>query len=257
MTAHRRRGVGVSRWYRDRTPADPRAPNRYRPGRPAPDGVQGWAALHGGIRPSALVRLWLRGVQRLAAGPVARVSPDALSVAGVAAAGGAAVVAAQSGRWPLVAAALVVLAGCWTGSTARSRCALAGRGRSVPSWMRWPTASATCSSSLPWPCSVHRLPGASPPGPDVLHEYLRARAGAAGMPGVGALTVAERPTRLVLAAVACLGAGTLPAGTPLTGWNWATVCAIGWVAVAAVGFVHLSIGVARTTPRHFPDDDPA
>ena len=81
-----------------------------------------------------------------------------------------------------------------------------------------------------------------------LHEYLRARAGAAGMPGIGAVTVAERPTRLVLVAVACLGAGTLPAGTPLTGWGWATVCVIGWVVVGAVGLVHLSIGVARTTP---------
>ena len=86
----------------------------------------------------------------------------------------------------------------------------------------------------------------------LLHEYLRARAGAAGMPGVGALTVAERPTRLVLVAVACLGAGTLPGGTPLTGWGWATVCAIGWVVVGAVGLVHLSVGVARTTPRQFP-----
>jgi hypothetical protein len=26
------------------------------------------------------------------------------------------------------------------------------------------------------------------------------------------------------------------------------VCVIGWVAVGAVGLVHLSIGVARTTP---------
>ena len=53
------------------------------------------------------------------------------------------------------------------------------------------------------------------------------------------MTVAERPTRLVLVAVACLGAGTLPGGTPLTGWDWATVCAVGWVVVGAVGLVHL------------------
>ena len=45
----------------------------------------------------------------------------------------------------------------------------------------------------------------------------------------------------------------LPSGTPLTGWGWATVCVIGWVVVGAVGLVHLSIGVARTTPRRFPD----
>lgn len=221
-------------------------------------GEQGWAALHGGVRPSALVRLWLRGVQRLAAGPAARVSPDVLSVAGVAAAGSAAIVAAQGGRWPLAAAVLVVLAGVLDGldgavalHTGRARPlgavvdAMADR---VGDLLLVATL-ALLGAPPAWCLAAGTL--------TLLHEYLRARAGAAGMPGVGALTVAERPTRLVLVAVACLGAGTLPGGTPLTGWNWATVCAIGWVAVAAVGFVHLSIGVARTTPRRFPGDDPA
>jgi CDP-diacylglycerol--glycerol-3-phosphate 3-phosphatidyltransferase len=220
-------------------------------------GEQGWAALHGGIRPSALVRLWLRGVQRVAAGPVARVSPDVLSVAGVAAAGGAAVVAAQGGRWPLVAAALVVLAGVLDGldgavalHTGRARPlgavvdAVADR---VGDLLLVATL-AVLGAPPAWCVAAGAL--------TLLHEYLRARAGAAGMPGVGALTVAERPTRLVLVTVACLGAGTLPGGTPLTGWDWATVCAIGWVMIGAVGLVQLSRGVARTTPRHFPDDDP-
>ncbi|HEX5812843.1 MAG TPA: CDP-alcohol phosphatidyltransferase family protein [Pseudonocardia sp.] len=220
-------------------------------------GEQGWAALHGGIRPSALVRLWLRGVQRLAAGPVARVSPDVLSVAGAAAAGGAAIVAAQGGRWPLAAATLVVLAGVLDGLD--GAVALhTGRARPLGAVV---DAMADRVGDLLLVATLAVL-GAPPAwciaaaATTLLHEYLRARAGAAGMPGVGALTVAERPTRLVLVAVACLGAGTLPGGTPLTGWGWATVCAIGWVAVAAVGFVHLSIGVARTTPRRFPDDDP-
>jgi CDP-diacylglycerol--glycerol-3-phosphate 3-phosphatidyltransferase len=63
------------------------------------------------------------------------------------------------------------------------------------------------------------------------------------------VTVAERPTRLALVAVACLGAGALPAGTPLTGWDWAGVCAVAWVAVGVVGLVQLGVGVARTIPR--------
>ena len=219
-------------------------------------GEQGWAALHGGIRPSALVRLWLRGVQRLAAGPVARVSPDALSVAGVAVAGGAVVVAAQGGRWPLVAAALVVLTGVLDGLDG-AVALRTGRARPLGAVV---DAVADRFGDLLLVATLAVL-GAPPAwciaagALTLLHEYLRARAGAAGMPGVGAVTVAERPTRLVLVTVACLGAGTLPGGTPLTGWTWATVCAIGWVAVAAVGFVHLWIGVVRTTPRRFPDDD--
>lgn len=221
-------------------------------------GEQGWAALHGGIRPSALVRLWLRGVQRLAAGPIARVSPDALSAAGVAAAGGAAVVAAQGGRWPLVAAVLVVLAGVLDGLDG-AVALRTGRARPLGAVV---DAVADRVGDLLLVATLAVL-GAPPAwcvaagALTLLHEYLRARAGAAGMPGVGALTVAERPTRLVLVTVACLGAGTLPGGTPLTGWGWATVCAIGWVVVGAVGFAHLCIGVARTTPHHFPDDDPA
>jgi phosphatidylglycerophosphate synthase len=221
-------------------------------------GEQGWAALHGGIRPSAVVRLWLRGVQRLAAGPVSRVSPDALSVAGVVAAGGAALVAAQGGRWPLIAAAMVVLAGVLDGLD--GAVALhTGRARPLGAVV---DAVADRVGDLLLAATLTLL-GAPPAwciaaaALALLHEYLRARAGAAGMPGVGALTVAERPTRLALVAVACLGAGTLPGGTPLTGWNWATVSAVGWVVVGAVGFAHLCIGVARTTPRHFPGDDPA
>ena len=218
-------------------------------------GEQGWAALHGGIRPSGVVRIWLGGVQRLAAtGPVARISPDALSVTGVAVAGAATLVAGEGGRWPLLAAVLVVLVGVLDGldgavalHTGRARPlgavvdAMADR---VGDLLLLATLAVLGAPPV-WCVAAGAL--------TFLHEYLRARAGAAGMPGIGAVTVAERPTRLVLVAVACLGAGTLPAGTPLTGWGWATVCVIGWVVVGAVGLVHLSIGVARTTPKRFPD----
>jgi CDP-diacylglycerol--glycerol-3-phosphate 3-phosphatidyltransferase len=71
------------------------------------------------------------------------------------------------------------------------------------------------------------------------------------MAGVGAVTVAERPTRLLLVAVACLGAGALPGGTPLTGWSWGTVSAVAWVVVGVAGLVHLAVGVVCTIPRTF------
>jgi archaetidylinositol phosphate synthase len=219
-------------------------------------GERGWSALHGGLSPSGLVRLWLHGVQGLAGlGPVSRVPPDALSAAGIVAAGGAVAVAAQGGRWPLAAAALVVLAGVLDGLD--GAVALhTGRARPLGAVV---DAVADRLGDLLLAATLAVL-GAPPAwcvaaaALTLLHEYTRARAGAVGMPGVGAVTVAERPTRLILVAVACLGAGALPGGTPLTGWDWATVCAIGWVAIGAVGLVHLWIGVARTTPRGFPDD---
>ena len=216
-------------------------------------GERSWATLHGGLAPSAPVRVWLRGVQRLAsAGPVARVPPDALSVAGVAVGAVALAVASAGSRWPLLAAVLVVLAGVLDGldgavavHTGRARPlgavvdAMADR---VGDLLLVGTLTVL-GAPLPWCVAAGAL--------TVLHEYLRARAGAAGMPGIGAVTVAERPTRLVLVAVACLGAGALPGGTPLTGWGWATVSAVAWVVIGAVGLAHLAVGVARTTPRTF------
>jgi archaetidylinositol phosphate synthase len=216
-------------------------------------GERSWAALHGGLAPSAPVRVWLRGVQRLAAaGPVARVPPDALSVAGVAVGAAALGLAATGGRWPLLAAVLVVLVGVLDGldgavavHTGRARPlgavvdAMADR---VGDLLLVATLAAL-GAPLQWCVAAGAL--------TLLHEYLRARAGAAGMAGVGAVTVAERPTRLLLVAVACLGAGALPGGTPLTGWSWGTVSAVAWVVVGVAGLVHLAVGVVRTIPRTF------
>jgi phosphatidylglycerophosphate synthase len=225
---------------------------------PPVDGVRDWGVLHGGLTPSAPVRVWLRGVQRLAAaGPVARVPPDALSAAGVAAAGAACGTAAAGGAWPLLTAVLVVLVGVLDGldgavalHTGRARPlgavvdAMADR---VGDLLL--TATLVVLGAPPWWCVAAAAL-------TLLHEYLRARADAAGMPGPGAVTVAERPTRLALVGVAAAGTAVLPGGTPGTGWGWATVCAVGWVVVGAVGLVHLAVGVARTTPRRFPDGGP-
>jgi len=82
----------------------------------------------------------------------------------------------------------------------------------------------------------------------LLHEYLRSRAQAAGMPGVGAVTVAERPVRIVFAALAALGTAVLPDGTPLTQWHWATLSAACWVVVGVVGMVQLAVAVVRDMP---------
>ncbi len=225
-------------------------------GRDDPGGreFRGWTALHGGVTPSALVRLWLRGVQRLAtAGPLARIPPDVLSALGVVVAAGAVAAASAGGRWPLAAAGLVVLVGVLDGldgavalHTGRARPlgavvdAVADRAGDL----LMAATLASLGAPAAWCVAAAALV--------MLHEYLRARAGAAGMSGVGAVTVAERPTRLALVAVACLGAGALPAGTPLTGWDWATVSAVAWVVVGTAGFVHLCLGVARTTPQRFP-----
>jgi archaetidylinositol phosphate synthase len=217
-------------------------------------GIEGWSALHGGVEVSGVVGRWLRLVQRLAATPpFPAVPPDALSAAGVLAVAGGLGVAAVGGRWPLLTVALLVLAGLLDGLD--GAVALhTGRARPLGAVV---DATADRIGDLLLAGTLVVL--GAPPGWCVaaaalvlLHEYVRARAQGVGLPGAGAVTVAERPTRLVLVGMAAAGAAALPGGTPWTGWGWATVCAIGWVAVGAVGLAHLVVAVVRTLPPTFP-----
>ena len=216
---------------------------------PGAAGFEGWSRLHGGIRPSAAVRAWLRLVQRLAAGPFARVPPDVLSAAGVLSTLLAALAAVAGGRWALLTAALVLLAGLFDGLD--GAVALhTGRARPLGAVI---DAMADRVGDLLLVATLAVL-GAPPAwcvavaGLVFGHEYLRARAQAVGLPGVGVVTVAERPTRIIVVAVTALGAAVLPGGTPGTGWSWAAVGAGGWLVVGAVGLVQLAIAVVRELP---------
>lgn len=219
------------------------------------DETAGWSALHGGVRPSPLVRAWLRLVQWLAAGPVARVPPDLLSVAGVTAAGAAVPAAAAGGRWPLLAAALIIAAGLLDGLDGA---VALGTGKARPLGAVVDAVADRVGDLLL--VGVLLVLGAPMPVCAaltvllLLHEYVRARAQSVGMPGVGAVTVAERPTRVIVVAVAALGAGLAPGGTPFFHWGWATVCSIGWAAVGVIGLLQLSLAVVRTVPPRFAPD---
>jgi hypothetical protein len=78
-----------------------------------------------------------------------------------------------------------------------------------------------------------------------LHEYVRARAVAAGMREIGAVTVGERPTRVCVAVAGLLLAGLsglievdLAAGT-------ITMATAVWVLLAAFGLGQLLSAVRR------------
>jgi archaetidylinositol phosphate synthase len=220
----------------------------------------GWSALHGDIRPSPVVRGWLRMVRALAAGPISHVPPDVLSATGVALLVGAwalAVVGPPGSALPAVSAFLVVLAGVADGLDGAVALAT-GRARPLGAVL---DAVADRLGDLLLAAVLLAL--GAPVGWAVgvaaatfLHEYARARAQSVGMPGVGAVTVAERPTRLIVVALPAVGAAVFPAGVPVTGWTWGTTFAVTWAALATVGLAQLALGVVRSVPPRFPPERP-
>ncbi len=221
------------------------------------DGDDGWSALHGGIEPSPVVRGWLRMVRVLASGPVSRVPPDVLSAAGVALLVGAWALAVVGPPWTAVTGLLVVLAGVADGLDGAVALAT-GRARPLGAVL---DAVADRLGDLLLAAVLIAL--GAPVGWAVgvaaatfLHEYARARAQSVGMPGVGAVTVAERPTRLIVVALPAVGAAVSPAGVPVVGWAWGTTFAVTWAALATVGLGQLAVGVVRSVPPRFPPDPP-
>jgi phosphatidylglycerophosphate synthase len=195
-----------------------------------------WSALHGGYDPrraSPLVRGWLRLAYELSR--YLPVSPDAVTLLGLLLSAG---VPATVLSWPLASAGLVALSaladtvdGALAVATGRvSRLgqvydAVADRLAEacwlvaltlvgVPAWL------TVCCGALAW-----------------LHEYVRARATAAGMAGIGVVTVAERPTRVLLAAAALAAAFD---------GRYATVATAVWAALGAVALVQLLVTVRRS-----------
>ena len=210
------------------------------------DPVAGWSRLHGeDVSGNRVVVVWLRVVHRLAAGRLlGRANPDVLSAAGVLAA--VAAVIAVSARWPLVALVLVLATGVLDGLDG-AVALRTGRARPLGAVI---DAVADRLADL---CLVGVLVvlGADPrlgiglAAAVLLHEYARTKAQSVGMGSAGAITVAERPTRVIIVVVACGGAGLAPAGTPGTSWSWGLVCGVLWAACVVVGGVQLVIGIRR------------
>jgi phosphatidylglycerophosphate synthase len=203
--------------------------------------LQQWSELHGGYDPRAntMVRWWLSVTYDVARLPArARLSPDLLTFLAVLVSIGAAAVAAAGGRWLMLAAGVVVVSGLLdsldgavallTGRSTRWGYVLDSAGDRVSDLAY--VAALWLAGSPPLICVAG---GALM----FLQEYVRARAGAAGMSEVGGLTVWERPTRVIVTAAFLLCAGLF------LDELWAELGASAWVGLGVVGLVQLSIVV--------------
>ncbi|MGW4528028.1 CDP-alcohol phosphatidyltransferase family protein [Amycolatopsis sp. NPDC004378] len=202
---------------------------------------------------SALAVGWLRFVH-VATRPFLGVPPDVLTGCGVLSAVAAIGLAALGGSWLWFALGAIVATGVFDGLDG-AVALLTGRARPLGAVLDAVADRVTelcfaavllvLGAPLAWCAGVAFLA--------LLHEYVRARAQAAGMRGPGAITAAERPTRLIVTAVAVTGAALAPAGTPWTGWPWATTCVVLWAGLSVIGLTHLSLGVALRVPGRRAD----
>ena len=204
---------------------------------------EAWTRLHGGYDPRAnvLVRGWLTGAYAVAR-PLARASvpPDAVTLAGVAVAGGVVALAAAGGGWWLLGAALVAVVAGLLDSLDGAVALLTGR---ASAWGHVLDSVADRVSDL---LLVAALFAAGAPGEVCvaggvlmfLQEYARARAAAGGMTEVGVVTVWERPTRVIVTAAFLASAAAL--GDP-----WPTLGAAAWVGLGVVGVGQLLVVVRR------------
>jgi phosphatidylglycerophosphate synthase len=221
---------------------------------PVTDGWDGyaerWSALHGGYDPrtaAPLVRDWLRVAYRIARVLAAlRLRPSAVTFAGFALAAAVPVVVRWGPAGGLVAAGLVLL-GALADTADGALALVSGRESRLG---RVYDSVADRLSEAAWLLGLVLLgaPGWLAAGclaVTWLHEYVRARATVAGMAEIGAVTVGERPTRVLLALFGLGLAGAAGLAAPDLAAGTATVAAAVWAVLGAVGLVQLAAAVRR------------
>jgi phosphatidylglycerophosphate synthase len=202
-----------------------------------------WSQLHGDADTGGLVGWWLGFAYRLGR-PPARfgVPPWVFTVAGPAVAALALLPAAGGGRWALAAAAGVLVAAVLDGMD--GAVAIQSQRASRQGFVLDSVCDRVadgCFVAALWlagaPGLVCVLGGAAA----WLLEYTRARAGAGGLTGLGVVTVAERPTRVLITLMFLVAAGVFPGAAT----GWVTAAAVAWCAVGAVGLAQLARDLHR------------
>lgn len=224
-----------------------------------------WAERHGGLDPhgSGWVTGWVSLTDRCAR-PLARagVSPHTVTALGVLVTAAVPAVAAAGAAWPLAAVPVVVAASVLDGVDG----ALASRTGAVTRWGGVLDGLADRVSDLllvvtlvvlgaPWWLAAVLAALA------LLLESVRASAQAAGMTGPGSVTVAERPTRVLVTAFALLLSGlewwARRLGVDLWPGVDGAAIATGLTAVGAALGVAGLVQLLRSVRSRLPDDDGA
>jgi phosphatidylglycerophosphate synthase len=165
-----------------------------------------------------------------------RVPPDLLTLLGLLVAVSAAGAAAAGGLWVYVAVIVVVASGVLDNLDG----AVAVLSERVTPWGQvLDSAVDRCCDGLYlvalWAVGAPGVVCVGAGAAMGLAEYVRARAGAAGMSEVGVVTVFERPTRVIVTAAFLLGAAIYSSHAQ----GWATAGAWAWLGLGLVALVQL------------------
>jgi CDP-diacylglycerol--glycerol-3-phosphate 3-phosphatidyltransferase len=206
-----------------------------------------WSRWHGGAgTESALVRGWLSGAYAMAR-PIAGLPPLVATALGLVVAASAVGPAAAGGGWLVVAGLLVGLSGLLDsldGALAIATGRASRRGFVLDSAVDR-LAEAAYAGAL-WVAGAPGWLAVTFGALCWLPEYLRARAGQAGVDRTGPLSVWERPTRVAMTGLTLGGAGVV------AGWDGAGAVvpagtAVG-VVLGVVGVVQLGVHLRRVLP---------
>jgi CDP-diacylglycerol--glycerol-3-phosphate 3-phosphatidyltransferase len=172
-----------------------------------------WARWHGGTEPadSRLVRGWLSAAYALAR-PVAGLPPLAATALGLLVSAAAVWPAAVGGGWLLPAGVLVGVSGLLDsldGALAIATGRASRRGFVLDSAVDRLTEAAYATAL--WLAGTPGWLAAAFGALCWLPDYLRARAGQAGVAETGSISVWERPTRVAMTGMTLGGAGLLAA----------------------------------------------
>jgi CDP-diacylglycerol--glycerol-3-phosphate 3-phosphatidyltransferase len=201
-----------------------------------------WSRWHGDARTdTALVRGWLTAAHTLAR-PLAGLPPVVATAVGLLVAGAAVVPAAAGGPWLIAAGLLIGLSGLLDsldGALAIGTGRASRRGFVLDSVVD--RLSEAAFAIALWVAGAPGWLAAAFGALCWLPDYLRARAGQAGVRETGALSVWERPTRVILTGFTLGGAGVAVgvvagAAGPVVTTGTAVGALLGAVAVVQLGF---------------------
>ena len=196
-----------------------------------------WSRWHGGARTDTpLVRGWLTAAHTLAR-PLAGLSPVVATAFGLLVAAAAVVPSAAGGSWLIAAGVLVGLSGLLDsldGALAIGTGRASRRGFVLDSVVD--RLSEVAFAAALWVAGAPGWLSAAFGALCWLPDYLRARAGQAGVTETGTISVWERPSRVIMTAFTLGGAGVVAGAAPQVVTTGAGVgVLLGAVAVVQLG----------------------